>query len=99
MPTIETFPTVLAEGVVPQFLTEIVALIVAGALIAYICFRLRLVPIVGFLLAGVMIGPNAFGLVRDQALGGEQVGLGLRSAGRLPGTRGSHRRDGRQPEN
>ena len=68
MPTIETFPTVIAAGVVPQFLTEIVALIVAGALIAYICFRLRLVPIVGFLLAGVVIGPNALGLVRDQAL-------------------------------
>lgn len=68
MPIIETFPTVLAAGVVPQFLTEIVAVIVAGALIAYISFRLRLVPIVGFLLAGVMIGPNAFALVRDQAL-------------------------------
>jgi len=68
MPTIETFQTLLAAGVVPQFLTEIVALIVAGALIAYICFRFRLVPIVGFLLAGVMIGPNALGLVSDQTL-------------------------------
>jgi len=61
-------PVVLAASAVPQFLTEIVALIVAGALIAYICFRLRLVPIVGFLVAGVLIGPNALGLVRDQAL-------------------------------
>ena len=43
-------------------------MIVAGALIAYISFRLKLVPIVGFLLAGVMIGPNALGLVKDQAL-------------------------------
>lgn len=49
-------------------MTEVVALIVAGAVIAYICFRLRLVPIVGFLLAGVLIGPNALGLVRDQQL-------------------------------
>lgn len=65
---ISKIPTVLAAGAVPQFLTEIVALIVAGALIAYICFRLKLVPIVGFLLAGVLIGPNALGLVRDQAL-------------------------------
>jgi monovalent cation:H+ antiporter-2, CPA2 family len=49
-------------------MTEVVALIVAGAVIAYICFRFRLVPIVGFLLAGVLIGPNALGLVKDQAL-------------------------------
>jgi CPA2 family monovalent cation:H+ antiporter-2 len=48
-------------GAVPHYLTEIVALIVAGAVIAYISFRLRLVPIVGFLLAGVLIGPNALG--------------------------------------
>ncbi len=68
MPTLDSLPIVLAAGVVPQFLTEIVTLIVAGALIAYISFRLRLVPIVGFLIAGVMIGPNALGLVRDQAL-------------------------------
>ena len=63
-----TFNHILAAGVVPQFFTEIAALIVAGAVIAYICFRLKLVPIVGFLLAGVLIGPNAFGLVRDQTM-------------------------------
>ncbi|HEX6278697.1 MAG TPA: cation:proton antiporter, partial [Pyrinomonadaceae bacterium] len=68
MLTLSSFPTVLAAGAIPQFLTEVVALIVAGALIAYVCFRLRLVPIVGFLVAGVLIGPNALGLVRDQAL-------------------------------
>ncbi|HMS09734.1 MAG TPA: cation:proton antiporter, partial [Pyrinomonadaceae bacterium] len=59
---------VLAAGAVPQFLTETVALIVAGAAIAYVCFRLRLVPIVGFLIAGVFIGPNALGLVQDREL-------------------------------
>src|SRR6186997_547169 len=68
MPTLDSLPIVLAAGVVPQFLTEIVALIVAGAVIAYICFRLRLVPIVGFLIAGVLIGPHALGLVQDQEL-------------------------------
>lgn len=62
------FPSVFAAGAIPQYLTEAVALIVAGALIAYICFRLRLVPIVGFLVAGVLIGPNALGLVKDQAM-------------------------------
>lgn len=61
-------PIFFAAGAIPQFMTEIVALIVAGAVIAYICFRFKLVPIVGFLLAGVLIGPNALGFVKDQAL-------------------------------
>jgi monovalent cation:H+ antiporter-2, CPA2 family len=61
-------PCFFAAGAVPTYLTEIVALIVAGAVIAYISFRLKLVPIVGFLIAGVLIGPNALGLVKDQAI-------------------------------
>ncbi len=67
MPT-AYFSIFLFAGVVPHNLTEIVALIVAGAIIAYVSFRLKLVPIVGFLLAGVLIGPNALGLVRDQEI-------------------------------
>jgi CPA2 family monovalent cation:H+ antiporter-2 len=58
----------LFAGAVPHYLTEIVTLIVAGAVIAYVSFRLKLVPIVGFLIAGVLIGPNALGLVRDQEI-------------------------------
>lgn len=61
-------PIFLFAGAIPQFMTEIVALIVAGAIIAYVSFRFKLVPIVGFLIAGVLIGPNALGLVRDQEL-------------------------------
>ncbi len=61
-------PNLLAAGAIPQYITEVVAVIVAGAVIAYICFRLKLVPIVGFLIAGVLIGPNAIGLVKDQAI-------------------------------
>jgi len=52
----------------PPFLPEVVALFVAGAAIAYVCHRLGLVPIAGFLIAGVVIGPHALGLVKDQAL-------------------------------
>jgi CPA2 family monovalent cation:H+ antiporter-2 len=55
----------VAAGVVPPFLAEVVFLIVAAAAVAYVCQRVGLVPIVGFLLAGVAIGPNALGLVRD----------------------------------
>ncbi|MDQ3253967.1 MAG: cation:proton antiporter, partial [Acidobacteriota bacterium] len=59
---------IFLAGTAPAFLTEVVWLIVAGAAIAYVCNRFGLVPIVGFLLAGVVIGPNALGLVRDQSL-------------------------------
>jgi CPA2 family monovalent cation:H+ antiporter-2 len=47
----------------PAFLTQLVALLVAAALIGYFSARVRIVPIVGFLLAGVLIGPNALSLV------------------------------------
>jgi len=50
------------------FLNEIVALFTVSVLIAYVCYRLRLVPIAGFLIAGVIIGPNSLGLVYDQEL-------------------------------
>jgi len=65
---ITDFSLFLFAGAVPHYLTEIVVLIVAGAVIAYISFRLKLVPIVGFLIAGVLIGPNALGLVRDREI-------------------------------
>ncbi len=59
------------------FLGEIVALLAGSVLIAYLCHRIRLVPIVGFLLAGVVVGPTALGLVTDQALidGMAEVGV------------------------
>ncbi len=50
----------------PDFLVEIVALMVAAAVIGYLSTRLRIVPIVGFLLAGVAIGPHALGFVNSQ---------------------------------
>lgn len=71
------FSTLFAAGAIPQYMTEVVAVIVAGAVIAYICFRLKLVPIVGFLIAGVLIGPNAFGLVNDQSLVDAMAEIGV----------------------
>lgn len=50
------------------FLTELVAIFLVSVGIAYLCYRLNIVPIVGFLIAGVIIGPNALGLVQDQEL-------------------------------
>ncbi len=59
---------VILAGAAPPFLAEVVALIAVSSIIAYICFRLGLVPIVGFLLAGVLIGPNGLGFVKNQEL-------------------------------
>ena len=50
------------------FLNGLVALFVVSVAIAYVCYRFRLVPIVGFLLAGVVIGPYATGLVSELEL-------------------------------
>ena len=70
-------PFVLAAGAVPPFLAEVVLLVAAAAGVAYVCQRLGLVPIVGFLLAGVAIGPNALGLVNDPELIDAAAELGV----------------------
>ena len=57
-------PLPLAAAPLP-FVGELAALFAAGVVVAYLCYRVRLVPIVGFLLAGVAAGPNALGLVTD----------------------------------
>jgi CPA2 family monovalent cation:H+ antiporter-2 len=58
----------LATGAAPPYLVQGASLLVAGAAIAYVCSRLGLVPIVGFLIAGAVIGPHALGLVKDQEM-------------------------------
>jgi CPA2 family monovalent cation:H+ antiporter-2 len=49
-------------------LNEVVALFVVSVGMAYVCYRLRLAPVTGFLIAGVVIGPNALALVQEQEL-------------------------------
>lgn len=59
----------LAAGESPLgFLPELAALMIVGAIFGYFAQRLGLVPIVGFLLAGVLLGPNSLGVVNDQEL-------------------------------
>ena len=61
----------------PEYLTAVAALVVAAAVIGYACARLRVVPIVGFLLAGVLIGPNALGVVREREVIDAAADLGV----------------------
>lgn len=57
-------PVVMAssEGV-PGYLGATAALVIAAAVVGYLSVRVRVIPIVGFLLAGVVIGPEQLGLV------------------------------------
>jgi len=47
------------------YLPEIVALLLGGTVVAFIAFSFGIVPIVGFLLAGIVIGPGGLGIVSD----------------------------------
>jgi len=57
-------PAAEAEGP-PAFLVSTAVLVVAAAVIGYVSVRAKVVPIVGFLLAGVVIGPTQLGLVGE----------------------------------
>ncbi|WP_173434313.1 cation:proton antiporter domain-containing protein [Allosalinactinospora lopnorensis] len=58
---------ILAAGETPEFLGPVVALVCVAGLIGALFVRLRVVPIVGFLLAGVVIGPHQLGLVAEES--------------------------------
>ena len=65
-----TDPTVLAaaaEGP-PEFLGPAAGLVVTAAVIGYLTTRSRIVPIVGFLVAGVLIGPAQLGVVDNDSV-------------------------------
>ncbi len=61
----------------PPFLAEITVLIAISALVAYLCHRLGIMPIVAFLLTGAVLGPHALGLVRDELLIESAAELGV----------------------
>ena len=48
-----------------EFLLPLALVYLAALLAAYALVRLRQPPIVGFLIAGILLGPHGFGLVRD----------------------------------
>jgi CPA2 family monovalent cation:H+ antiporter-2 len=61
---IAAVPLAAPAGELP-FLREMIAIFAVGTVLVYLCQRLRLPPIVGFLLTGILIGPYALGVVRD----------------------------------
>lgn len=61
----------------PPLLEDLGVLVVAAAAIAYISQRVGTVPIIGFLAAGVIIGPNALALVDDLELVEQAAEIGV----------------------
>ena len=68
---------IIAAAIAPPFLLQAVAIVVAAAVTAYLSSRIGLVPIVGFLIAGVIIGPHALRLVEDSALVNDAAEIGV----------------------
>ncbi len=48
-----------------EFLKALVLVFGVSALSVFVLHRLKIPPIVGFILAGLLIGPNGFGVIRD----------------------------------
>ena len=65
----------------PEHQTPLIATIAAGLMLAFvlglIAHRLRVQPLVGYLLAGVMVGPYTPGFEADPALAGELAEIGV----------------------
>ncbi len=61
--------------------SPLISTIVAGLVLAYIfgmiANRLRMPPLVGYLFAGILVGPHTPGFIADQALGAELAELGV----------------------
>lgn len=67
----------LSAGLTLPFLQDIVVLLVLGTFIAYLSYRAQMVPITGFLVAGVLIGPSGLGLVGDIELVDQMAEVGV----------------------
>ncbi|HVG45208.1 MAG TPA: cation:proton antiporter [Longimicrobium sp.] len=61
----------------PAFFAQAATVIVAGAVVAYVGSRLGLVTIVGFLVAGIVIGPHGLAVVSDPEMVDAAAELGV----------------------
>ncbi len=61
----------------PPLFAELAILIVVGTLIALVSARLGAAPIVGFLVAGAVIGPGGIGLIGDINLVNQSADIGV----------------------
>jgi CPA2 family monovalent cation:H+ antiporter-2 len=62
---------------VPPLVSALAVVLVGAAFTSYVCSRIGLVPIVGYVLAGVIVGPYALGLVSDVDLVEQAAEVGV----------------------
>jgi len=67
---------VLAVGV-PPLVGELAVVLMAAAAVSYLCTRIGLVPLVGFVLAGAAVGPYALGVVSNVELVEQTAEIGV----------------------
>src|SRR3954466_13994532 len=60
-----------------SLITTIAAAFGLAMIFGFIAARLKLPPLVGYLLAGILIGPNTRGFVADTALAGQLAEIGV----------------------
>ncbi len=62
---------------VPPLVAELAVVVLGAAAVSYLCTRIGLVPIVGFVLAGALVGPYALGIVDDVELVEQTAEIGV----------------------
>ncbi len=61
----------------PELVANLAIAVAATAICGYIAQRLRLVAIVGYIMAGILIGPDGFGLIEDPDLVDQMAEIGI----------------------
>lgn len=61
----------------PPLVRQLAVVVLGAAAVAYVCTRIKLVPIVGFVVAGAIVGPNALGLVHSTHLVEQAAEIGV----------------------
>lgn len=69
--------TASGGGGAPPLVTELAVVLVGAALVGYLCQRIGLIPIVGYLAAGAVLGPNALGIVSSTELVDQAAEIGV----------------------
>jgi hypothetical protein len=71
--------------IAPPLVTQLAVVLVGAALVGYVCQRIGLIPIVGYLATGALLGPYALGVVESTELVDQlaEVGVIVRTSQRL----------------
>ena len=66
-----------AGGGAPPLVTQFAVVLIGAAVVGYLCQRVRLIPIVGYLATGALLGPYALGVVESTELVDQVAEIGV----------------------